>query len=108
MDKRTMYSLILHASPEECREMGALFSDLADSPRDDRFRSTLKNLIANEPQTEFTKALEAARTRVVAHNDDLRRTGWHPDQMKAKLLALGYSEKELLEPATEGAPSLIN
>lgn len=83
------------ATPAQCREMGELLLHIADmGPRDAARKALLQQAIdamPDAPESSLADALRDARARVAADHDALRATGWHPDQMRAKLEELGYT-----------------
>ncbi|MEN2787566.1 hypothetical protein ACFOKI_02900 [Sphingomonas qilianensis] len=91
---RRFITLIASSSQDQCREMGELMTSLASSPRDHHWRMQMQKALDNYPEapvSSIASAIEDGRARVKADNDELWATGWHPIQMRAKLVELGYN-----------------
>jgi hypothetical protein len=91
---RRFIKLVASTSQDQCREMGELMTMLASSPRDHHWRMQMQKALENYPETPpstIATSIAAARAQVKADNDELWATGWHPIQMRAKLVELGYN-----------------
>ncbi|ODP39365.1 hypothetical protein BFL28_11190 [Sphingomonas turrisvirgatae] len=89
-----MLKLVRASSQDECREMGEILLDLAKKPRDAMWQTSIDMVLARFPAAPvptIVQAIQEGRARVQRENDELMRTGWHPIQMREKLIELGYT-----------------
>lgn len=100
IDEKTLIAIIAKSTQDECKQMGQLFASFASAPRDVHWESQMRRTLAlfpNPPKSDLTVAIEAARQRVKADEDERYADGWHPEHMRRKLEALGYTGPDIIE-----------
>lgn len=92
--------MIAASSQEECRQIGSLFLSFADKPRDASWEADFARQLDALPEhvTGRAMVIADARRRVLAENERLWATGWHPMQMRAILEHAGYTGAEDTAP----------
>ncbi|MCB4861123.1 hypothetical protein K7W03_16145 [Sphingobium sp. PNB] len=86
-------SLVEMMTQEDCREMGKLLIEMADQPRDARWKAEMamaRDLAATPKQRTLADAITAGRQRVTALSDGLRADGMdHRTLIEAELVRRG-------------------
>lgn len=88
-----LLKMIAASSQEECRQIGSLFLSFADKPRDASWEADFQRQLDALPEqvTGRSMVIADARRRVLAEQERLWASGWHPLQMRAILEQAGYT-----------------
>lgn len=99
-DERELIAIVYRSTQAQCREIGEIFLELANSPRDLHWKAGFSRKLASfsAKSDDLASRVESARRRTVQDDDEQWRAGRDPIQMRRRLTELGYSGEEAGDP----------
>ncbi|WP_454888685.1 hypothetical protein [Sphingobium indicum] len=93
MDASDLIGMVAATTQDQCRDLGNLLLDLAEQPRDDKWKAFIvmtRNQMETPQQRTLAAAIEAGNKRVTAISDGLHADGMdHRTLIEAELARRG-------------------